>query len=180
VTRLRAACLAIGLAGVLLMSAKDLGNLSLLGHSYLLGNLLFLGGCLGASFYNVYCKGLMERFSDRDVLIYSYVTATVGSLPFLLWREPGCFQSLFRLDAAGWLAFGFLTLFVYGLSMLMLFHVLHKLPVTVVLASTYLVPVFGVVIAMLLLGERLDPLTAIGAAVVLAATILIMRYDKAG
>jgi drug/metabolite transporter (DMT)-like permease len=50
----------------------------------------------------------------------------------------------------------------------------------VVLASTYLVPVFGVVIAMLLLGERLDPLTAIGAAVVLAATILIMRYDKAG
>ena len=30
---------------------------------------------------------------------------------------------------------------------------------------------------MLLLGERLDPLTAIGAAVVLAATILIMRYD---
>jgi drug/metabolite transporter (DMT)-like permease len=64
--------------------------------------------------------------------------------------------------------------------MLMLFHVLHELPVTVVLASTYLVPVFGVVIAMLLLGERLDPLTAIGAAVVLAATILIMRYDKAG
>jgi len=180
VTRLRVACLAIGLAGVLLMSAKDLGNLSLLGHSYLLGNLLFLMGCLGASFYNVYCKGLMERFPDRDILIYSYITATVGSLPFLLWREPGSFQSLFRLDAAGWLAFGFLTLFVYGLSMLMLFHVLHKLPVTVVLASTYLVPVFGVVIAMLLLGERLDPLTAIGAAVVLAATILIMRYDKAG
>jgi drug/metabolite transporter (DMT)-like permease len=47
----------------------------------------------------------------------------------------------------------------------------------VVLASTYLVPVFGVVIAMLLLGERLDPLTAIGAAVVLAATVLVMRYD---
>jgi drug/metabolite transporter (DMT)-like permease len=180
VTRLRLACLAIGLAGVLLMSAKDIGNLSLLGHSYLLGNLLFLGGCLGASFYNVFCKGLMERFPDCDVLIYSYVTATVASLPVLLWREPGCFQSLFRLDAVGWLAFGFLTLFVYGLSMLMLFHVLHELPVTVVLASTYLVPVFGVVIAMLLLGERLDPLTAIGAGVVLAATVLIMRFDAGG
>lgn len=106
----------------LLMSAKDLGNLSLLGSSYLLGNLLFLGGCLGASFYNVYCKGLMGRFRDRDVLISGYVAATVGSLPLLLWREPGCFRSLFRLDA----------------------------------------------------------LTAIGATVVLMATVLVMRFDAGG
>ena len=51
------------------------------------------------------------------------------------------------------------------------------LPVTVVLASTYLVPVFGVIIAMVLWHETLGTLTIVGAVVVLAATVLIMKYD---
>jgi drug/metabolite transporter (DMT)-like permease len=177
ITTLRVTCLAIGLAGVLLMSAKDMSNVSLLQGSYLLGNLLFLSGCVGASFYNVYCKGLMRKFHERDILIYSYITATPASLPFLLWKEPECFRNLAHLDAHAWIAFAFLTLLVYGVSMLMFFYVLQFLPVTVVLASTYLVPVFGVVIAMTLLGERLDAVTVAGAAVVLAATVLIMKYE---
>ena len=122
----------------------------------------------------------MGRFPARDILIYSYLTATVASLPLVLWQEPGCFRSLARLDAAGWLAILFLAVFVYGISMLMFFHVLQKLPVTVVLASTYLVPVFGVVIAMLLLCDRLSAATAAGAAIVLAATVLIMFHDTTG
>ena len=177
ITTLRVTCLAIGLAGVLLMSAKDLRNVSLLQGSYLLGNLLFLGGCAGASFYNVYCKGLMRKFHERDILIYSYITATPASLPLLIWKEPECFRNLAHLDARAWIAFAFLTLLVYGVSMLMFFYVLQFLPVTVVLASTYLVPVFGVAIAMVLLGERLDALTIAGAVVVLAATVLIMKFE---
>jgi drug/metabolite transporter (DMT)-like permease len=179
VTTFRIACLSIGLAGVLLMSAKDLKNISLLQSNYLFGNLLFLVGCVGASFYNVYCKGLMRKFHERDILIYSYITATPASLPFLLWKEPECFRNLTRLDAQAWIAFGFLVLFVYGISMLMFFRILQFLPVTVALTSTYMVPVFGVAIAMFLLGERLDTLTVVGAAVVLAATILIMNFEVA-
>lgn len=177
VTTLRIACLSIGLAGVLLMSAKDLKNVSLLQFNYLFGNLLFLVGCVGASFYNVYCKGLMRKFHERDILIYSYITATPASLPFLLWKEPECFRNLAHLDARAWIAFGFLVLFVYGISMLMFFRILQYLPVTVALTSTYMVPVFGVAIAMVLLGERLDTLTVVGAAVVLAATVLIMNFE---
>jgi drug/metabolite transporter (DMT)-like permease len=61
--------------------------------------------------------------------------------------------------------------------MIMFFYVLKFLPVTVALASTYLVPVFGVVLAMVLLGERLSSLTLVGAVVVLTSTVLIMKYD---
>jgi drug/metabolite transporter (DMT)-like permease len=179
VTALRIVCLSIGLAGVLLMSARDLKNVSFLQSNYLFGNLLFLVGCVGASFYNVYCKGLMRKFHERDILIYSYITATPASLPFLLWKEPECFRNLAHLDAQAWIAFGFLVLFVYGISMLMFFRILQYLPVTVALSSTYLVPVFGVAIAIVLLGERLDTLTVVGAAVVLAATILIMSFEVA-
>ena len=179
ITRLRIACLAIGLAGVLLMSAKDLVGVDLIDRRYLFGNLLFLVGCIGASFYNVYCKRLMGRFSDQDTLVASYLTVLPASVPLLAWMEPGCLAGLAALDARGWGALLFLAILVYGLSMLMFFHVLERLPATVVLASTYLVPVFGVAIAFFLLGERLDATTLAGAAIVLAATVLVMRLDSA-
>ncbi len=80
-TRLRVLCLLIGLAGVALMSVKDLEESSLFARSFLLGNALILVGCFGSSFYNVYCKGLMSRFHEVEILIYSYITASLASLP---------------------------------------------------------------------------------------------------
>jgi drug/metabolite transporter (DMT)-like permease len=176
-TRLRMVCLAIGLGGALLLSTRDLKQSSFLAPGLLFGNVLLVAGCLGASFYNVYCKGLMARFPERDILIYSYITAAPASLPFLLWREPDCFSRLLQLQGWEWASFAFLPFFVFGLSMLMLFYVLQFLPVTVVLASTYLVPFFGVIMAYLLLGERLSATAIVGASVVLLSTVLIMKYD---
>jgi drug/metabolite transporter (DMT)-like permease len=68
---------------------------------------------------------------------------------------------------------------MYGASMLLFFHVLEHLPVTVASASLYLVPVFGVLLASTILGERLSPLSLVGAAIVLASTVLVMGYDTA-
>lgn len=178
-TRLRILCLAIGLVGVALMSVKDIEESNFVERSFLGGNLLILVGCFGSSFYNVYCKGLMSRFHEVEILIYSYITATVATLPVLLWREPLDFGLLAGLDARGWAAFAFLALFMYTVSMLLFFYVLEHIPVTVASASLYLVPVFGVLLASVLLGERMSPLALVGAGIVLAATILIMRYDSA-
>jgi drug/metabolite transporter (DMT)-like permease len=139
--------------------------------------MLFLGGCVGAAFYNVYCKGLMQKFNERDILIYSYITATPASLPILLWKEPDSFQRLLQLDTSAWFAFVFLVLLVYGITMLMLFYVLQFLPVTVVLASTYLIPVFGIVIGMTLLNDRLNLYQIVGSIIVLTATVLIMKFE---
>ena len=49
---------------------------------------------------------------------------------------------------------------------------------TVASVCLYLVPIFGVLLAMILLGERLGKLALAGSGVVLVATILIMKYDK--
>ena len=48
------------------MSVTDLEESSFLGQSFLTGNLLILVGCFGSSFYNVYCKGLLARFSEVE------------------------------------------------------------------------------------------------------------------
>jgi drug/metabolite transporter (DMT)-like permease len=66
---------------------------------------------------------------------------------------------------------------MYGASMLFFFRALKTLDVTTASVSLYLVPVFGVIIAATFLGERLSALALVGSAVVLAGTILVVRYD---
>lgn len=176
-TPVRVFALGIGLVGVLVMSASDLHDTAFLESRFMKGNLLMLVGCLGACFYNVYCKRLMSSFDALDVLTYTYVTATPIGLIIVTLMEPDAFSRLAGLDTRGWLAFAFLAIVVLGLSMIMFFSVLKSLPVTVALASTYMTPLFGVVLAMVLLGEWLTGTTAIGSILVLAATALVMRYD---
>jgi drug/metabolite transporter (DMT)-like permease len=178
ITALRVAALAIGLVGVLLLSAEDLRQSSFGQMKYLVGNVLILGGCLGSSFYNVYCKGLLARYQEVEILIYSYITASAASVPLLIWVEPFRWQSLRAFDWKSWTAFAFLAVLMYGASMLLFFAALKHLDVTAASMSLYLVPVFGVILAAVLLGERLSLLALCGAAVVLAATVLIIRYDN--
>jgi drug/metabolite transporter (DMT)-like permease len=66
---------------------------------------------------------------------------------------------------------------MYGASMLLFFKALQHLDVTTASTSLYLVPVFGVILAALLLGERLNLSAIIGTAIVLISTILVVRYD---
>jgi drug/metabolite transporter (DMT)-like permease len=177
ITLLRVAALLIGLVGVVLMSVPDLRQASFGEMHFLVGNLLILCGCLGSAFYNVYCKGLMRRFTEIEILIFSYITASVASLPLIIWVEPFSFHSFQQFDWQSWAAFAFLALFMYGASMLLFFKALQHLDVTTASASLYLVPVFGVLLAVVLLGERLNALAIAGAAIVLLATALIMKYD---
>lgn len=179
ITWLRVAALVIGLVGVVLMSVSDWKQASFREMRYLVGNLLILCGCLGSAFYNVYCKGLMRRFAEIEILIFSYITASIASVPLLIWAEPFSFRTFLQLDWQSWAAFAFLALFMYGASMLLFFKALQHLDVTTASASLYLVPVFGVILAAVLLGERLNALAIVGSAIVLLATILILKYDIA-
>ena len=176
-TMLRIMSLLIGLAGVALMSVSDLKQSSFGEMRFLVGNCLILCGCLGSSFYNVYCKGLMQRFTEIEILIFSYITASLASIPLLIWVEPFSLRSFRSFDWQSWAAFAFLALFMYGASMLLFFKALQHLDVTTASTSLYLVPVFGVLIAVLLLGEHLNGAELIGAGIVLLSTLLVMKYD---
>ena len=178
ITLLRTASLAIGLVGVVFLSIGDFRHASFSSMKFLTGNLLIFGGCFGSSFYNVYCKGLMQKFRELEILIFSYLTASIASIPLLIWVEPFHLSSFRAFDGKSIAAFLFLALFMYGASMLLFFKALQHLDVTTASTSLYLVPVFGVLLAALLLGERLNPATLTGAAIVLISTILVVRYDK--
>jgi drug/metabolite transporter (DMT)-like permease len=176
-TLLRTASLAIGLVGVAFLSIGDIRQASFGSLKFLTGSLLIFGGCLGSSFYNVYCKGLMQKCQEIEILIYSYITASVFSIPLFIWIEPFHLGSLLAFDAKSIAAFLFLAFFMYGASMLLFFKALQHLDVTTASTSLYLVPVFGVLLAASLLGERLGVAALVGAAIVLISTILVVRYD---
>jgi drug/metabolite transporter (DMT)-like permease len=57
------------------------------------------------------------------------------------------------------------------------FAALEHLDVTVASFSIYLIPIFGVLLSAVLLGERLGTLALTGSGIVLVATVLIMKYD---
>jgi drug/metabolite transporter (DMT)-like permease len=166
-TLLRTASLAIGLVGVAFLSIGDIRQASFGSMKFLTGNLLIFGGCFGSSFYNVYCKGLMQKFQEVEILIYSYITASVFSIPLFIWIEPFHLRSLSSFDGKSIAAFLFLAFFMYGASMLLFFKALQHLDVTTASTSLYLVPVFGVLLAASLLGERLSVAALVGAAIVL-------------
>ena len=174
---LRIASLGIGLVGVLLMSVPDLKESSFLEGKYIVGNGLILVGCFGSSFYNTYCKGLLRRFQEIEILIFSYITASIASVPLLIWVEPFHWSVFRAFDWQSWTAFAFLAILMYGASMLFFFAALEHLDVMVVSVSLYLVPIFGVLLAAILLGERLGTLALTGSGIVLVATVLIMKYD---
>ncbi len=176
-TPLRIAALLIGLLGVAFLSVGDFRQSSFGSMKFLTGNLLIFGGCLGSSFYNVYCKGLMQRFQEIEILIFSYITASLFSIPLLIWAEPFHFTSFLSFDKSSIAAFLFLAFFMYGASMLFFFKALQHLDVTTASTSLYLVPVFGVLLAASLLGERLSLTAIAGAVIVLISTILVARYD---
>jgi drug/metabolite transporter (DMT)-like permease len=174
---LRIASLGIGLVGVLLMSVQDLRESSFLEMKYIGGNALILVGCFGSSFYNTYCKGLLRRFQEIEILIFSYITASLASAPLLVWVEPFHWSAFSAFDWKAWAAFAFLAILMYGASMLLFFAALEHLDVTVASVSLYLVPIFGVLLATVLLGERLSTLALAGSGIVLVATLLIVKYD---
>lgn len=99
---LRILSLLVGLAGVGLMSAGDIRQASFIQPRFLVGNLMIFGGCARSAFYNVYCKGLLKRFEEIEIVIYSYITASIASIPLLIFVEPVQWRNFLSFDLSSW------------------------------------------------------------------------------
>ena len=176
-TTLRVCSLLLGIAGVILLSPLPHFNASGATMHPLAGNLFITAGCLGSAFYNVYSKRLLDRFSDLEILFFSYLATAVVGLPMLVLFAPHCLLELTRFRASNWGAFGYLAIILYGVSMAFFLSALRKVDAIVASASLYLVPLFGVVMAFAILKEHLLPQAVVGSVVVLLATWMLFQFD---
>jgi drug/metabolite transporter (DMT)-like permease len=132
----------------------------------------------GSAFYNAYSKKLLSRYSPLQVLLYSYYAVFVFLLPITLKAEPQSFHDLPQFTLVVWLGLMMLAFFQYFLSMALFLNVLTRLDATQAALSNYLIPFFGVIIAALVLHERLTLFMVFGGLLVLASTLLVTVYEE--
>jgi drug/metabolite transporter (DMT)-like permease len=177
-TLVRWVSFALAVAGVLQCSGIDWNDLRFASGGVVTGNVLIMLGILGSAFYNVYGKRLLDRYSPLEVLLYSYYAVLACLVPLTLYSEPGSFHGMMSFGPRVWLGIVLLAGFQYFLSMIVFLTVLTRLDAVQAGLSNYLIPVFGVLIAAIVLGERLTARMAIGGLVVLGSTLLITVYEE--
>jgi drug/metabolite transporter (DMT)-like permease len=143
----------------------------------LAGNaVIFLAGA-GSAFYNTYSKKLLARFSELQVLVYSYVVAGIACAALSLLGRGRPFYRIAGYPLAAWGAVLVLGAVSWGLAMGLWMWVLKRLEVSQVSASIYLLPLFGVILSALTLHERLTLAQIAGGFFVFVGTFLTSDYE---
>jgi len=167
----------LAVAGVLVCAGIRWGELSFTSTRYLLGNAIFFVAIAASAFYNAYSKRLLRRYSALEVLFYSYVVVVVFMLPVALYTEPHTFRSILNFRLQVWLGFFSLAILQYFFAMLIFLTVLTRMDATQAGLSNYLIPLFGVLAAVIVLGERFTANMVVGGLLVLCGTLLVTLYE---
>ncbi|OWA36277.1 EamA family transporter [Saccharibacillus sp. O16] len=141
------------------------------GQHELIGNLLLISAGFVFAIYNFATRRVVGRYSMVTVSFYQTVAGTIAFIPLALieheqWRVPTT-QSLWMLLYLGvFCSVAAFMLYNYGL---------RGLTAGTAMAMMNLVPIFGVALSILLLGESLRPSDWIGGTIVILGVILSVR-----
>ena len=174
--RIRWISFGIAIIGVILCSTNDIRQADL-SSKYALGNQLIFLAIVGNAYYNVGCKKIADRFTEMEMVFYTYLVLVIMLTPLVLYYEPGMFARVPHFTTKTWLGMASLTLFHNFLSMILFFKVLKFLDATQVALSNYMITFMGLPIAAIFLGETLNAQSVIGGVLVLIATLILTIVD---
>lgn len=177
-TALRWVSFVLAIGGVLLVSDIDWKSVNLTQSRFLVGNLLIFVSCFGSAFINSYSKKLLEEFSAAEVLVYSFFVADVVLFALIVVLEPDSLRRLAAIGAGAWFSLLLIALFSLSISMVLFYMVLEKIDATQASLSVYLLPVFGVLMSAVTVGERITWNLILGGALVLVSTFLVTTYEE--
>jgi drug/metabolite transporter (DMT)-like permease len=166
----------IAIIGVILCSTGDLKQMNF-GSKYALGNLLIFLAILGNSYYNVGIKKIADRYTEMELLFYTYVLMVILLTPLVLYYEPDIFARIPSFTAQTWTGMSLLTFFHNFLSMILFFKALKVLDAIQVSLSNYLITFIGLPVAAIWLGEKLNTAAIVGGIMVFVSTLIITVID---
>jgi drug/metabolite transporter (DMT)-like permease len=167
----------IAIIGVILCSTGDIKQLNF-GSKYAVGNILIFLAIIGNSYYNVGIKKVADRYTEREMVFYTYVVMVILLTPLVLYFEKDVFIKIPSFTLQTWIGMSLLTIFHNFLSMLLFFKALKMLDAMQVALSNYLVAFFGLPIAAIWLGEKLSSQAVAGGILVLISTLIITIVDS--
>lgn len=167
-----AAGLALAFAGLLLVMnpSGDIGARRLLGHA------LFVAGALCWGLYLVIGRAAIARFGPVGATFWATATGTAMLLPFAL-LERG-WEPVVAADAAAWISIAYLGVFGTVLAFVFFYEGVRRIGSTRAASFALLVPIFGVIGSVSMLGEELHALTIAGGAIVLGGLWLVQNRRR--
>jgi drug/metabolite transporter (DMT)-like permease len=166
-TRTAVIGLAVAAIGVLLVvdpsGAVDAGRLA--------GDALFVGSAILFGSYFLISRLAAARFSPISISLYGAAGAAIILAPLAV--AEGGPAKLLDAGPQTWLAVGQLSVLATVAAFVLLNEGLRRLGVARSAAFALMIPVFGMLLAVVILGEHLAATAAIGAAVVLAGIWLV-------
>lgn len=166
----------IAIAGVIMISTGDLKQLNF-SSRYAIGNMLIFLAIVGNSYFNVGCKKISGRFTEIEMVFYTYIFIILFLTPLVLYYEPDIFARIPHFTVQTWMGMTLLTVFHNFLSMVLFFKALKILDAIQVALSNYLIAFFGIPIAAIWLGEALKSHAITGGVLVLFSTLMITIAD---
>lgn len=164
ISRKQSAGILLALLGVVVLTRSSPGG----GESSLQGNLVLLGAGIAWASYNFMTRPVIGKYSDVTLTCHQLLSGTIFWLPFVLfedvaWHVPTA-SSLFSLL---YLSIGCSlgAYFLYNKA-------LRKVPVSTNVSLLNLIPVGGVLLSWLVLGEQVSVMQLTGGSIVIAGVLL--------
>jgi len=150
---------------LLVIGPRGLGEIS---PGFALGSLLALGAGLSYAIYAVVGKASLTRVAPLPLAGITFTVAAAALSPVLVWE-----QAVAEPLAKGWPLFLYLGLVPTALAYGLYTVGLRRTPATVAGIATLLEPLTASTLGVLLFGERLGLVGSAGAALLLAAILLL-------
>jgi drug/metabolite transporter (DMT)-like permease len=138
-----------------------------------LGAALFIAGAACWGVYSVLGKSATARFGAVTATLYATATGTVLLLPFAI-AESGWSQ-LGDADGAAWASIAYLAVFGTVLAFVLFYEGVSRIGASRATAFALLVPIFGVLSSVFILGESVGAGTLVGGIAILAGLWLVQR-----
>lgn len=170
--RLVWAGIALSFSGIVLVIAGGGAGIHL-GAQTVLGDLMVLGAAMLWAAYTTLSKPLLIRHSPLKL---TAVTMLAGTVPLVLLSTPQLLaQNWQAIPAPAWGSLAYSTLLAVVLAYILWYTSVQRVGNARTSIYSNLLPVVGIVVAWIFLGDRLAPLQAAGAVVVLAGIVLTRR-----
>jgi drug/metabolite transporter (DMT)-like permease len=166
----------IAIVGVVLCSTGDIRQMDF-SSKYAVGNLLIFLAIVGNAYYNVGIKNISKRYTEMEMVFFTYVIMVILLTPLVLYYESDVFARIPSFTQQTWIGMSLLTFFHNFLSMVLFFKALKVLDAIQVALSNYLIPFIGLPVAAIWLDEKLNASTIIGGILVFVSTLVITIID---
>ncbi len=172
-TTRKAIGLSIGMLGMIFVMGID--QLSAFNPSNL-GQLAIIGACLFYSCSGIYYQKFIPGKIDKSVataytLFWAAIAMSIVSISIDGWPS-------FDYSANVWFSVSILGLFSTALAYIILFRLLQRAGPSNTSLNTFLIPVVGIAVGVILLDETLDSTDLIGVAFIFIGVAIIQNFGK--